>query len=348
MITRNITNNNIKKDNMYDTPYHTTDLTTQTILVTGAAGFIGSHISQYLLKYGAKVVAFDSLITGLQSNIDLFKDHPNYTFIKGDLTNFDDCKNAMSNVNAVCHQAALGSVPRSLKFPKATHESNVTGFLNILEAAKFHKIKRVVYASSSSVYGDSQELPKVEGKIGKPLSPYAVSKYSDELYANVYNSAYDMELIGLRYFNVFGPRQNPEGEYAAVIPLFMKRLLSEQSPYINGDGEQTRDFTFVENAVQANIRGLFTTNPKAFGEAYNVAFGSRVSLNHMVDRLKELIQTEVDAIHREPREGDIKDSLADVSKAKELMGYNPLFNIDKGLEITLEWFKENKEVLGLH
>jgi UDP-N-acetylglucosamine 4-epimerase len=348
VIIKNITNNNIKKDNMYDTPYHTADLTTQTVLVTGAAGFIGSHISQYLLKYGAKVVAFDSLITGLQSNIDLFKDQPNYRFVKGDLTNLEDCKNAMEGVDVICHQAALGSVPRSLKFPKATHESNVTGFLNILEAAKFHKIKRVVYASSSSVYGDSQELPKVESKIGQPLSPYAVSKYSDELYANVYNASYDMELIGLRYFNVFGPRQNPEGEYAAVIPLFMKSLLSNESPFINGDGEQTRDFTFVENAVQANIRGLFTTNAKAFGEAYNVAFGSRVSLNHLVDQLKVLTNSTATAIHREPRDGDIKDSLANISKAKELMGYNPLFDIDNGLKITLDWFKANKEVLGLH
>ena len=332
---------------MYDTPYHAIDLTSRTVLVTGAAGFIGSHIAEYLLKYGAKVVAFDSLVTGLQSNIDLFLNHPNYTFVKGDLTNLYDCERAMVGVDVICHQAALGSVPRSLKYPKATHESNVTGFLNILEAAKTHSIKRVVYASSSSVYGDSKGLPKVESSIGQPLSPYAVSKYSDELYANVYNSAYEMELIGLRYFNVFGPRQNPEGEYAAVIPLFMKSLLANQSPYINGDGEQTRDFTFVENAVQANIKALFTTNPAAFGEAYNVAFGARVSLNHLVDQLKVLTNTNVNAIHREPRQGDIKDSLADISKAKKLIGYQPLFNIDVGLKITLKWFEENQEILGL-
>ncbi len=332
---------------MYKNTYHLKDITDKTILITGAAGFIGSHLSEYLLKYGAKVIAFDNLSTGQIENIQLFENHPNYTFIKGDLCHLQDCMDAAKTADIICHQAALGSVPRSIKFPKATHESNATGFLNILEAAKQNKIKRVVYASSSSVYGDSKELPKEEHKIGKPLSPYAVSKYTNELYANVFASAYGLEMIGLRYFNVFGPRQNPEGEYAAVIPLFMKSLLQNESPLINGDGEQTRDFTFVENAVQANVKAMFTENNEALNQVYNVAFGERVSLNQLVDKLKKLTNTDVASFHRAPREGDIRDSLADISKGRKLLDYQPLFDIDKGLEITLDWFKNNKDVLGL-
>lgn len=332
---------------MYETPYHTKDLSEKTILVTGAAGFIGSHICEYLLTYGAKVVAFDNLKTGLQSNIDLFLDHPNYSFIKGDLSDLNSCIHAAKGVDAISHQAALGSVPRSVKFPLATHEANVTGFLNILEAAKVNGIKRVAYASSSSVYGDSLELPKVEDKIGNPLSPYAVSKYSNELYASVYASVYGMELIGFRYFNIFGPRQDPKGEYAAVIPLFLKALLTNVSPYLNGDGEQTRDFTFVENAVQANVIGLFTDDSKALNQAYNIACGERVSLKQLVNELKELTGADVWPKFRDPRAGDIQDSLASINKAEKLLGYKPLYHMRDGLKLTLNWFLENKKNLGI-
>lgn len=332
---------------MYSNPFHTIDLSTKTILVTGAAGFIGSHICEYLLKYGAKVVAFDNMESGLQANVDLFSNHPNYTFVKGDIKNLKDCLTVVKGVDAISHQAALGSVPRSIKMPLATHEANVTGFLNILEAAKVNGVKRIVYASSSSVYGDSLQLPKVEDVIGNPLSPYAVSKYSNELYANVYASAYGLELIGFRYFNIFGPRQDPQGEYAAVIPLFMKAMLTHSSPFLNGDGEQTRDFTFVENAVQANVKGLFIEDEDAVNQVYNIACGERVSLKQLVDELKKLTGVDVSTKYRKPREGDIQDSLANISKARNLLGYDPHYNMSEGLKLTLSWFQNNKDILGI-
>lgn len=332
---------------MYSNPFHTIDLSTKTILVTGAAGFIGSHICEYLLKYGAKVVAFDNMESGLQANVDLFSNHPNYTFVKGDIKNLKDCLTVVKGVDAISHQAALGSVPRSIKMPLATHEANVTGFLNILEAAKANGLKRIVYASSSSVYGDSLQLPKVEDVIGNPLSPYAVSKYSNELYANVYASAYGLELIGFRYFNIFGPRQDPQGEYAAVIPLFMKAMLTHSSPFLNGDGEQTRDFTFVENAVQANVKGLFIEDEDAVNQVYNIACGERVSLKQLVDELKKLTGVDVSTKYRKPREGDIQDSLANISKARNLLGYDPHYNMSEGLKLTLSWFQNNKDILGI-
>lgn len=332
---------------MYSNPFHTIDLSTKTILVTGAAGFIGSHICEYLLKYGAKVVALDNLESGLQANVDLFSNHPNYTFVKGDIKKLEDCLTVVKGVDAISHQAALGSVPRSIKMPLATHEANVTGFLNILEAAKANGVKRIVYASSSSVYGDSLQLPKVEDVIGNPLSPYAVSKYSNELYANVYASAYGLELIGFRYFNIFGPRQDPQGEYAAVIPLFMKAMLSHSSPFLNGDGEQTRDFTFVENTVQANVKGLFIEDEDAVNQVYNIACGERVSLKQLVDELKKLTGVDVSTKYRKPREGDIQDSLANISKARNLLGYDPHYNMSEGLKLTLSWFQNNKDILGI-
>lgn len=332
---------------MYTTSFHTVDLSTKKVLVTGAAGFIGSHICEYLLKHGAKVVAFDNLKTGLQSNIDLFIGHENYNFIKGDLTDLAACIEATKGVDVITHQAALGSVPRSVKLPLATHEANATGFLNVLEAAKSNGIKRVVYASSSSVYGDSVTLPKVENEIGSPLSPYAVSKLSNELYAKVYADSYGLELIGFRYFNIFGPRQDPKGEYAAVIPLFLKAMLTETSPVLNGDGEQTRDFTFVENAVQANIKGLFTDNPSATNQVYNIACGERVSLKKLVDVLKALTGSTVSSAFRAPRQGDIQDSLANIDKAKRLLDYQPQFNMTDGLKITKEWFEQNREILEI-
>lgn len=332
---------------MYSNPFHTIDLSTKTILVTGAAGFIGSHICEYLLKYGAKVVALDNMESGLQANVDLFSNHPNYTFVKGDIKNLEDCLTVVKGVDAISHQAALGSVPRSIKMPLATHEANVTGFLNILEAAKVNGVKRIVYASSSSVYGDSLQLPKVEDLIGNPLSPYAVSKYSNELYASVYASAYGLELIGFRYFNIFGPRQDPQGEYAAVIPLFMKAMLSHSSPFLNGDGEQTRDFTFVENAVQANVKGLFIEDEGAVNQVYNIACGERVSLKQLVEELKKLTKVDVSTKYRNPREGDIQDSLANISKARNLLGYDPHYNMSEGLKLTLSWFQNNKDILGI-
>ncbi len=332
---------------MYTTSFHTVDLSKKKVLVTGAAGFIGSHICEYLLKHGAKVVAFDNLETGLQSNVDLFVGHENYNFIKGDLTDLAACIAAARGVDVITHQAALGSVPRSVKLPLATHEANVTGFLNILEAAKSNEVKRVVYASSSSVYGDSAELPKVEDKIGNPLSPYAVSKLSNELYAKVYATSYGMELIGFRYFNIFGPRQDPKGEYAAVIPLFLKAMLTATSPVLNGDGEQTRDFTFVENAVQANIKGLFTNNPNAINQVYNIACGERVSLKELVDVLKDLTGADVSSTFRAPRQGDIQDSLANISKAQLLLDYQPEYKMTDGLKITKEWFQQNREILEI-
>ncbi len=332
---------------MYSNPFHTIDLSTKTILVTGAAGFIGSHICEYLLKYGAKVVAFDNMESGLQANVDIFSNHPNYTFVKGDIKNIKDCLAVAKGVDAISHQAALGSVPRSIKMPMATHEANVNGFLNILEAAKANGVRRIVYASSSSVYGDNLQLPKVEHIIGNPLSPYAVSKYSNELYANVYASAYGLELIGFRYFNIFGPRQDPQGEYAAVIPLFMKAMLSNSSPFLNGDGEQTRDFTFVENAVQANVKGLFIENEEAINQVYNIACGERVSLKQLIEELKKYTKVNVSIKYRNSREGDIQDSLANIDKARNLLRYDPDYNMTDGLKLTLSWFQNNKDVLGI-
>jgi len=328
---------------MYNNPFHTIDLSNKTILVTGGAGFIGSNIVEYLLKYNPKkIVVLDNLATGFEENVQLFSSFKNYEFINGNICNIDDCHKACKNVDYVFHQAALGSVPRSIKDPIATHNVNATGFINVLIAARDAKVKRVVYASSSSVYGDSKVLPKVEEQIGKQLSPYAVSKMTNELYGEIFAKTYNMEIIGLRYFNIFGPRQNPQGEYAAAIPLFINALLNNQSPYINGDGEQTRDFTFVENAVQANIKAMFTADINTTGDEFNIAVGERVSLNQLVSIIKKLTNASVDAIHREDRAGDIRDSLADISKAKKYLGYEPAVKIEEGLKYTLEWFNSNK------
>lgn len=325
---------------MYNTLFHTNNISKNSFLVTGGAGFVGSNIVEYLLKYNAgKVVVLDNLSTGFEENIKDYSGLPNFKFIKGDICNLDDCKAACYSIDFVFHQAALGSVPRSIKSPIATNNVNVNGFLNMLLSARDAGIKRIVYASSSSVYGDSKELPKVESRIGNALSPYAVSKCTNELYANVFAQNYSMQVIGLRYFNIFGPRQNPKGEYAAAIPLFMEALLKNQSPFINGDGEQSRDFTFVENAVQANVKAMFTENEEALGQVYNVAVGEKKSINDLFNSLKNLANTKVDAIYRENRIGDIRDSLADISKAKILLGYNPNVKMEEGLKITIDWFK---------
>ena len=328
---------------MYEQKFHSEDISGNSFLVTGGAGFIGSNIVEYLLKNGAgKVRVLDNLSEGLRENVEMFLNNFNYEFVEGSIADYATCLKNCEGIDYVLHQAALGSVPRSIKNPVATNEANVTGFLNMLTAAKDSGIKRFVYASSSSVYGDSPDLPKKEEKIGKPLSPYAVSKVVDELYADVFSRTYKMEVIGLRYFNIFGPRQKPDGPYAAAIPLFMDALLNNKSPFINGDGEQTRDFTFVENAVQANIRGLFTKVEGATGQVYNVAVAERISINLLFNTLKKLTDSEINPTYREEREGDIRNSLADISKAQKYLEYEPTTRVEKGLEITLNWFKTRK------
>jgi UDP-N-acetylglucosamine 4-epimerase len=272
-------------------------------------------------------------------NLKEFQSHPNFDFLEGDLRNTQDCAKACTDIDAVCHQAAIGSVPRSIKDPVTTNDVNIGGFVNILTAAKDAGIKRFVYASSSSVYGDEPNLPKKEEKIGNPLSPYAVTKFTNEVYASVFSRCYSLELIGLRYFNVFGPKQDPYGEYAAVMPLFIKGLMENEAPFVNGDGEQTRDFTFVHNAVQANILGLTTENSAAFNQAYNVAFGERFTINQMYDAIKNYLKKDLKPNYREPRAGDIRDSLADISKARTLLGYEPQYSFEKGLPLTIEYFK---------
>jgi UDP-N-acetylglucosamine 4-epimerase len=317
------------------------NITNQSYLITGAAGFIGSHIVEYLLNNGAKFVrVLDNLSNGKIENVKIFENYPNYEFIQGDITNFETCQIACKGINKVCHQAAVGSVPRSVKNPINTNESNVSGFLNMAFAAKEAGIKRFVYASSSSVYGDDATLPKVEEKVGNPMSPYAVSKKTNELYGKVFNDLYEMEMVGLRYFNVFGPRQDPYGQYAAVIPLFIKAILNNESVFIDGDGEQTRDFTYVDNAVQANILSLSTDNKNAFGQVFNVAVGQNYSVNFLYNAIKEHLKLEHQPTYREARKGDIRNSLADITKAKNLLCYNPQYSFQKGLPLTIEYFLE--------
>lgn len=310
------------------------------ILITGGAGFIGCNIAEEFLNKGVKVRVMDNFITGRRSNIEPFLQHPNFELYEGDIRSENDCKNSVDGMDLVCHQAALGSVPRSISNPSATNDINVGGFVNMLFAAKEAGIKRFVYASSSSVYGDEPNLPKQEHKIGNPLSPYAVSKLTNELYAKVFALTYGMEIIGLRYFNVYGPKQDPDGPYAAVIPLFIKCLMENTAPYINGDGEQTRDFTYVANAVQANMRALFTDNTAALNQVYNVAVGENFTVNDMYRRIKNYLNKDIDAIHRAPREGDVRNSLADISKAQNLLEYTPEFSFDNGLPLTIEYFKK--------
>jgi UDP-N-acetylglucosamine 4-epimerase len=326
---------------MYEIKYHDKDLSHLSFLVTGGAGFIGSNIVEYLMKHNAKrIVVLDDLSTGFEENLEPFMGASNFEFIKGDITQLEDCKRAVQGIDYVTHQAALGSVPRSVENPIATHQVNASGFLNMLVAARDAGVKKFVYASSSSVYGDSKELPKVEEKIGKPLSPYAVTKYLNELYADVFGKTYGMKIIGLRYFNIFGPRQNPKGAYAAAIPLFMDALIHNTSPFINGDGNQSRDFTFVENAVQANVKAMLTENEAAVGHTYNIACGDRVTVNDLFNVLKTETGASIEAVHRAERAGDIRDSLANISKAQNLLDYQPAFMFDQGLKITLDWFKK--------
>jgi len=328
---------------MYNTAYHSKDLKNYSFLVTGGAGFIGSNIVEYLLKFGAKKVrVLDNLATGFYENIAIFEKNAAFEFVKGDIRDLETCKKAMQDIDYVSHQAALGSVPRSINDPITTNDVNSSGFLNMLVALKESKsVKRMVYAASSSTYGDSKTLPKVEEHIGKPLSPYAITKYVNELYADVFAKTYNTDTIGLRYFNIYGPKQSPTGAYAAVIPLFMQALLEAKAPTINGDGEQTRDFTFVENAVQANVKALFASE-KANNQIYNIAVGERISLNKLWKILQLESQQDLQANYGPDRQGDVRDSLADISKAKKLLNYDPLFDVQKGLKIAYQWFEKNK------
>jgi UDP-N-acetylglucosamine/UDP-N-acetylgalactosamine 4-epimerase len=326
---------------MYNTPFHTADFTNLGFLVTGGAGFIGSNIVQYLLKYGASHVrVLDNLATGSMENLKPYLQNKALEFVEGDISNPDTCHQTCKDIDYVLHQAALGSVPRSVKDPQSSNNANVTGFVNMLVAAKEKKVKRLVYASSSSVYGDSPHLPKTEEQIGKPLSPYAVTKRVNELYADVFAKTYGMEILGLRYFNIFGPNQSPSGPYAAVIPLFMSAVLNNQSPCINGDGYQSRDFTFVENAVEANIKALFCPTDQCNGGVFNIAVGERTTVRELFEIIKETANSNVDITFREEREGDIKHSLADISKAISIMEYKPAVKIRKGIKITFDWFRK--------
>lgn len=327
---------------MYNSPFHQNDITKNSFLVTGGAGFIGSHIVEYLLKWKAgRVVVLDNLATGNINNIQSFIGLANFTFIEGDICNPSDCEKACTGIDFISHQAALGSVPRSIENPLATHQVNATGFINVLIAARNAKVKRVVYASSSSVYGDLNESPKVEERIGKPLSPYAVSKLVNEQYAAIFASIYNMQIIGLRYFNIFGPRQNPNGAYAAAIPLFIQSLMNNKPVYINGSGEQSRDFTFIENAVQANIKAMLSENKSALNSVFNIACGDSVSVNDMFNYIAKEINPGTKAIHREERFGDVKNSKANINAATQQLGYTPQVNFETGLKQTIDWFKKN-------
>lgn len=321
--------------------FHTKDLSKYSFLVTGGAGFIGGHIAEYLLRNKAgRVRVLDNLANGFQSNLDVLRAYDGFEFIEGDIRNIDTCNKACEGIDYVSHQAALGSVPRSIKDPSTSNDVNVGGFVNILKAAVDNNIKQFVYASSSSVYGDEPTLPKIESRVGNCLSPYAVSKKADEMYADVFSKIYGIPVLGFRYFNIFGPRQDPDGPYAAVIPLFVKAIMNNTSAFINGDGEQTRDFTYVENAVQVNVKGMLSENEDAKNKVYNVAVGEKYSVNYLYNFIKDHLNSEVEPTHRDPREGDIRNSLADISRAKELLNYEPTTMFKDGLIKTVEFFKD--------
>lgn len=329
---------------MYNIPYHTESIQGLSFLVTGGAGFIGSNIVEYLLKHRAKMVrVLDNFSTGSHENIDLFLNNPTFQLIEGDIRNLETCKQAVAGMDYVSHQAALGSVPRSVDDPITTNAVNIDGFLNILVAVRDEKtIKRMVYAASSSTYGDSKQLPKTEGCEGVPLSPYAVTKLVDELYADVFSKIYGLHTIGLRYFNIFGPRQDPNGAYAAVIPLFMDAALKRKIPTINGDGETSRDFTFVANAVQANIKALLNSTKLQKHEAVNIACGERTSLNELWSKISKIAEFNQKACYGLERAGDVRHSLADVSKAKALFGYVPDWKINEGLEVAFDYYRNRQ------
>lgn len=323
-------------------------LKNKKILVTGGAGFIGSNLCEYLIKSNAKVTCLDNFSTGYKNNISNLITNKNFILIEGDIRDFNTCIKACENQNFVLHQAALGSVPRSIADPITSNDVNVSGFLNMLVAARDSNVERFVYAASSSTYGDSESLPKIENKIGKPLSPYAITKYVNELYADNFNRNFNLDTIGLRYFNVFGRRQDPNGPYAAVIPLFIKQLINHNSPIINGDGSYSRDFTYIDNVIQINIQALTTKDKSAINQVYNTAVGERATLKEMVFLLKKYLSkydskiSEVEVKFGPKRLGDIPHSLASVEKANRLLNYKPSHNLERGIEEYIEWYIENK------
>ena len=323
---------------MYQKIYHEEDLSNFSFLVTGGAGFIGNNIVEYLLQYNAgKVRVLDNFSTGSHDNLVPFRSNPAFELIEGDIRDLNICRQSVTGIDFISHQAALGSVPRSINDPITSNEVNVSGFLNMLVAARDENVKRFVYAASSSTYGDHPALPKVEDHIGKPLSPYAVTKYVNELYSDVFSKTYDFHTVGLRYFNVFGPRQNPNGPYAAVIPLFFSAALQNERPVINGDGENTRDFTFVENVVQSNIKALFSEIE--YHQIFNIAYGEQISLNMLWKNVTALTEKNIQPIYGPPRKGDIKHSLANIEKARNVLKYNPSIDIEAGLFECFEWYK---------
>jgi UDP-N-acetylglucosamine 4-epimerase len=326
---------------LYNNSYHKENLTDYKFLITGGAGFIGSNLVDYLIKYNAgHVRVLDNLSNGYYENIKDFVGLPNFEFINGDIRDYDICAKSLIGIDFVSHQAALGSVPRSIEDPINTNSVNIDGFLKILTAAKDVKtLKKFVYAASSSTYGDSTTSPKKEGQEGKPLSPYAVTKLVNEVYAEVFSKVFGFNTIGLRYFNVFGPKQNPLNPYAAVIPIFCRRYLENSKITINGDGSTSRDFTFIENVVNANIKALFSTNILKH-EVLNVACGAETSLNEVVNLLSNLSNKEIEVEYLAERRGDVKHSLANIEKASKVIGYEPIFDFKKGLEITYNWYKK--------
>ena len=323
------------------------NLQDKTVLVTGGAGFIGSNLCEELLSNNIKTVCLDNFSTGKRENIEPFLKNKLFTLVTGDIRNIEDCHKACESVDYILHEAALGSVPRSINDPITTNDVNVSGFLNMLVAARDANVKRFVYAASSSTYGDHEALPKVEEVIGKPLSPYAITKYVNELYADIFQKTYGLDTIGLRYFNVFGRRQDPNGAYAAVIPLFVKQFINHESPLINGDGSYSRDFTYIDNVIQMNILALTTDNEEALNTVYNVAFGKRTTLLELTTLLKDHLSAfdsniaKVEIKHRENRVGDIPHSLASVDKAKTLLNYNPKYNINDGIKEAINWYWKN-------
>lgn len=314
------------------------------ILVTGGAGFIGSNLCEKLLELNNTVICLDNFSTGKLENIESFLENKNFKLIEADIRNLNDCMSACKDVDYVLHHAALGSVPRSVNDPITTNEVNINGFLNMLVASRDNNVKRFIFAASSSTYGDSEALPKIEDRIGKPLSPYAVTKYVNELYADVFSKIYGLEYIGLRYFNVFGRRQNPNGSYAAVIPLFIKHLIDHKSPVINGDGQHSRDFTYIENVIQMNLLSMTTNNPKALNTIYNTAYGESTTLNELVNYIKLYLSEfdrdmdKIKPINMPSRIGDIPHSLASIEKAVNLLNYNPKYSIRIGLKETINWY----------
>lgn len=311
-----------------------------TFLVTGAAGFIGSNLCEAILNKGCKVKALDDLSTGKQENIDLFTDNPNYTFIKGDIKDLETCVKACEGVDFVLHQAAWGSVPRSLEMPLFYNQNNIEGTLNMLEAARQNGVKKFVYASSSSVYGDEPNLPKTEGREGNLLSPYALTKRCDEEWAKLYTKFYGLDTYGMRYFNVFGRRQDPDGAYAAVIPKFLKQLMNGETPTINGDGKQSRDFTYIDNVIEANLKACLAPH-EAAGEAFNIAYGGREFLIDIYYSLTKALGVNIEPNFGPDRKGDIKHSNADISKARKLLGYDPDYSFEDGIALAIDWYKEN-------